>query len=595
MKHKILIVDDEPANLRLLERLFRRRYQVISALSGKEALEMLEQHDISVIISDQRMPEMTGIEFLKCAAALRHRTVRIILTGYTDVNALVEAINSGVVYKYVTKPWVNEDLQQTVVRALQHYETNKNRYELKMQNEHLLQSLKETRQGFVRLISDVLNLKDEYAHGHARRTNNYARAIGSRFGLEKDELEELSLAAFLHEAGNLANPNDFCGNCKKLNGQESLLEKNNFERILNILSSVPEISEIAPTIRHQYERFDGTGLPEGLRGEQIPVFSRIISVACAYDRMTSNGLSDQPLTHSEAIERLQADAGKQFCPEVIRFFSDLINLEKIRNAINTRMEAAQSLSLPISFLNFELTGNELVDKVKTEPLLAMEVIKLANTSSPDEPTSQILEAAARVGESELRRLTDEYGLLIWDERTGKLADRALRRSLIAKLLAAHTNIVHPDEAYTLGLLFDVGELLLNYLFTDEINEFGELDKQERLNKIIETFGVDPAQITQWMLETCGMPMHLIKVLHTDDELKRINDPLGLLMLVANQLIDSTIIDNEAASNSISSDVLKALDLNKMDLTAICERVSGFCGKFNSGRQNKFKFSHEFSF
>ena len=114
MDYKILIVDDEPANLRLLERLFRRDYQIISAASGLEALELLKLHNIALIISDQRMPGMTGIEFLKQAAEMRPATVRIILTGYTDVNALVEAINSGVIYKYATKPWVNEDLKQTV-------------------------------------------------------------------------------------------------------------------------------------------------------------------------------------------------------------------------------------------------------------------------------------------------------------------------------------------------------------------------------------------------------------------------------------------------------------------------------------------------
>jgi CheY-like chemotaxis protein len=120
MLYKILFVDDETANLRVLERLFRNRYEVINASSGPEALQILATHDVALIISDQRMPDMTGIDFLKRAAEMRPQTVRIILTGYTDASALVEAINSGVVYKYVTKPWVNEDLMQTVKRALQH-------------------------------------------------------------------------------------------------------------------------------------------------------------------------------------------------------------------------------------------------------------------------------------------------------------------------------------------------------------------------------------------------------------------------------------------------------------------------------------------
>src|ERR671929_1007493 len=144
MTFKILIVDDEPANLRLLERLFRREYQVFAAPSGEEALRLLEQHDVALLITDQRMPGMTGIELLKRTADTRPHMVRIILTGYTDVGALVEAINCGQVYKYVTKPWSNEDLRQTVVRAVEHYETSKARHELALTNERLVSCLQET-------------------------------------------------------------------------------------------------------------------------------------------------------------------------------------------------------------------------------------------------------------------------------------------------------------------------------------------------------------------------------------------------------------------------------------------------------------------
>jgi DNA-binding NtrC family response regulator len=143
MPYKIMVVDDEPANLRLLERLFRRDYQVITAASGAEALRLLEQHDVALLITDQRMPGMTGIELLKRTAELRPHMVRIILTGYTDADALVEAINCGQVYKYVTKPWNNDELQLTVSRALEHYETNKARHEFALANERLMARLQQ--------------------------------------------------------------------------------------------------------------------------------------------------------------------------------------------------------------------------------------------------------------------------------------------------------------------------------------------------------------------------------------------------------------------------------------------------------------------
>jgi len=145
MSYKIMIVDDEPANLRVLERLFRHDYQVLTAESGADALSLLEQHDVALIITDQRMPEMSGIELLKRTAIVRPHMVRMILTGYTDMEALVEAINSNQVYKYVTKPWSNDELRLTVSRALEHYETIKAHHELEMINRRLLARLEDIR------------------------------------------------------------------------------------------------------------------------------------------------------------------------------------------------------------------------------------------------------------------------------------------------------------------------------------------------------------------------------------------------------------------------------------------------------------------
>jgi len=146
MSYKILVVDDEPANLRSLSRLFREEFEVFTATSGAEALELLKQHDVAVLITDQRMPGMTGIELLKNTVSIRPRMVRIILTGYTDVDALVEAINCGQVYRYVAKPWSNDDLRLTVRRALEHYETNKKSYELELTNRRLASRLVEIQQ-----------------------------------------------------------------------------------------------------------------------------------------------------------------------------------------------------------------------------------------------------------------------------------------------------------------------------------------------------------------------------------------------------------------------------------------------------------------
>lgn len=143
MQYKIMIVDDEPVNLRTLERLFRRDYQVVTAQSGAEALTLLQHHDVALLISDQRMPEMTGIELMKNTVTLRPQMVKLLLTGYTDVSALIEAINCGLVYHYLTKPWNNDDLRVAVSRGLEHYEMMKSRHLLGMENQRLRARLNE--------------------------------------------------------------------------------------------------------------------------------------------------------------------------------------------------------------------------------------------------------------------------------------------------------------------------------------------------------------------------------------------------------------------------------------------------------------------
>lgn len=572
MMYKILIVDDEAANLRLLERLFRRQYQVMTALSGSEALELLNQHDFSLIISDQRMPGMTGIEFLKRAAEIRPHTVRIILTGYTDINALVEAVNSGVVYKYVTKPWVNEDLQQTIARALQHYETIKNQYELKLQNQRLSETLERTRQGLVRLIADTLDAKDEFSHGHARRTAGYAAAIGRRFGLESLEIEQLSLAAFLHKAGYLGIFNCFSHKLPRFTGEEYNSVKHNFERVEQVLAGVPDINEIVSAIRYQYENFDGSGFPEGLRGKQIPLFARIISIACAYDEMTSPGLSDHISTHDEAIERLRANTGKQFDKEVFELFSGIKPLGKIRQAIAKGINGMQLYASRILFEQQKFPENRVISKTAADPMLALEVIKLANLLTPMDPTWNIPAAAAKVGESRVRQLIAQNGLPSPDEKIEKWSLRSARRAQAAKLLAEKTNFIKPDDAYTLGLLFEVGEILLANLFPEEILALEKYEDRERFQQMTEIFGVDSIQVSQWMLEAFGFPAQFTRAVQSPSELMRVNNPLSLLLQTAFQITWTKSPHNAILTDSVSADIFEILKLNRTELNIICEGI-----------------------
>lgn len=323
MQYKILFVDDETANLRLLERLFRNSYEVFTAASAAEAIDLLAVHDVALIISDQRMPSMTGLEFLKQAAELRPQTVRIMLTGYTDASALVDALNSGVIYKYITKPWVNEELTQTIKRALQHYETSKAQRQLQLQNERLQSRLKATRDGFIDVVMKMLNMKAPFSREHGERVAKYAVALGEDQKMDRPELEQLSLAALLHEAALFGVPNDIVLKETPFTPEENDVVRANFESGLEMLAAVPDLVDIASVLRFQYEHFDGRGLPSGFSHDQIHKHARIIAVVDAYDNFTHPRCLRAALSHDEAMRLLRVEAGRRFDPHFVNIFCEV--------------------------------------------------------------------------------------------------------------------------------------------------------------------------------------------------------------------------------------------------------------------------------
>lgn len=320
MTYKLLIVDDETANLRLLERLFARDYQCLTASSGAEAIRVLEQHDVAIVITDQRMPGMTGIELLKQTATLRPHMVRILLTGYTDVEVLVDAINSGLVYMYFTKPWSNDDLKLKVSRAREHYENNRKRNSLMLANDRLVTRLKGIKLGIVNGLAEMLKTRSDYAYDHSLRVRNGALAIADQMSLGDDDKEDLAAAALLHNLGHLSqNMNQ----STSTHSSAAFVTQAHAECEARFLSSLPELGSIADIVMFQRENFDGTGAPTGLRGDQIPLAARILRVVDEYDSMCRPQGSAAAMTHEETMRFLSQRSEKQFDGKVVKVLETL--------------------------------------------------------------------------------------------------------------------------------------------------------------------------------------------------------------------------------------------------------------------------------
>ncbi len=333
MQYKILFVDDETANLRLLERLFRNSYDIYTASTGDEALDLLSVHDIALIVSDQRMPGMTGLEFLKLAAERRPQTVRIILTGYTDANDLVDAINSGVVYKYVTKPWVNEELKQTVQRSLQHYESTRAQRRLQTENERLKSRLKSATDGCVEMVLTMLETQFPHLRGRAERTAAIAALVGERFvELDWESRETLHLAAMLHEAVLFRAPREVLEKGQQQMGEHRTALGTALDAGAAAIDLVPELAEATGVLRFLFESYDGLGFPFGFAGAQIPLSARIIAAASTYDQLRQPKPGNEPLAHRDAVDSLRRASGTRFDPEVIDALADVCTYADIYQA-----------------------------------------------------------------------------------------------------------------------------------------------------------------------------------------------------------------------------------------------------------------------
>lgn len=574
MNYKIMVVDDEPANLRLLERLLSRTYEVITASSGAEALQLLTEHDVALLITDQRMPGMTGLELLKRTVGFRPHMVRIILTGYTDVGSLVDVINCGQVYKYITKPWNNEELRLTVQRALDYYQINKNRCELEIINQRLQQRLQAMTNSFVRTIADALEAKDEYMRGHSRRVSGYAVAIGKRLDLEHTELEKLSLAAFLHDLGKLGTPEQLLLKPGRLTDEERKIVNLHPQLGSRMLAGVPEMEEIKAGVRYHHENFDGSGYPEGLKGEQIPFIARVIHVADAYDALTSPRSFRKSYTHEEAIEIIKEKEKNFFDPNVVNALCKLDSLAKLRYMISKGFTFARFSNIklpPASSLSFA----EMFLEIEKDPALAAKALYSVNTFvCPNNPVTNIAAACETLGEERLRHVFDQVNSAERPEKLPDAGSHYVRAAQAARLLAQRTQILDPEEAYTLGLLHDLGSTLLYMLFPIDMEIAALLpDPIVRCEREIAAFGVDHGDVGQWLLESYGLPRRLALAVQSHHDVLRINSPSALLLHLADSLAHADNFNEFRAVEDIGTERLALLHLKRTDLEGVHKMVN----------------------
>jgi response regulator RpfG family c-di-GMP phosphodiesterase len=374
-KHTIMVVDDEVPITKSLNRLLRKEgFGVIEANSGADALELLRKLEkpISGIISDQRMPNMSGSQLMQKAKKIVPDAFRILLTGYADINAIIEALNIGEIHKYITKPWNDAELVVQIREILYQYElklenkrlTNivkKQNLELKEINKTLEQKVEErtkeiseknhmleqSMNNTVRAFASLVDNSSQVMQGHGRRVSLLSKQLAQSLKLSEIEILNVEIAALLHDLGKIGTPERlFIMDISKMSEQEKVMYHKHPEEGQGIVRFINKLDHVGLIIRSHHERFDGRGFPDQLCGEVIPIESQIISVADKYDRIVSLGIDKErcikeylkernvtqdyftpdTLLKSSAAFYIKKNALIKFDPDVVKAF--LVIIEK---------------------------------------------------------------------------------------------------------------------------------------------------------------------------------------------------------------------------------------------------------------------------
>ncbi len=339
----VLVVDDEDSALSALQRLFRPDgYRVLVARGAEEGLRALQHNAVGLVIADYKMPGMTGIQFLSQVRERWPNTVRVMLTGHADLDAAMEAINRGQVYRFVTKPWDAGELRLVARQGLDRYRRlleNRRAHALIQERNDSLQrtverctvevrhktaelqelheQLKSNFLGTVEAMATIVEMHDPYTAGHQRRVSALARAIALEMGLAENEVYGIRIAAAVHDLGKIAVPAEILNRPGRISELEFNLIKSHPKVAYDILSPIRLPWPVAQMVVQHHERMDGSGYPAGMSGSGILLGARIIAVADAVEAMASHRPYRAALPMSAVIEEICRQRGACYDPEAV--------------------------------------------------------------------------------------------------------------------------------------------------------------------------------------------------------------------------------------------------------------------------------------
>lgn len=353
MSRTIMIVDDESmitSTLSNLVRLFLK-HNVLAYNDPLDALSSsnLSEGRVDLIISDFMMPGMNGLEFLKKAKEQSPELITVMLTGYADKENAIKSINEVGLYYYIEKPWDNNALIKIVQNGLEKKEMQetlqKNYAALEKSHsevERLYDLLKkdyssevDSAVNLVVSLANVIEAKDPYTDGHTRRVGAISKFIGEKIGLTKAQVNNLEISGIIHDIGKVGVGEAILNKPGKLTEEEFNIMKNHTVMGETILKPLNSFKMCLDPVRHHHEKLDGSGYPDGLKGGEITIDSRIVAVADIFDALYSK----RPYRDKMPIEKAKAilldEASKGYLDmEIVQALMSLLNEDALKGVID---------------------------------------------------------------------------------------------------------------------------------------------------------------------------------------------------------------------------------------------------------------------
>lgn len=315
MAEEILFVDDEDFILDIVEAIFEQQgTPVLTARSGEEALDIVRKNEVAVLVSDHHMPGMMGLELLSRVKTISPDTVKILMTGFADLETAMEAINRVEVFRFIVKPWENTQLVELVQDALRRY--------------RLIKSIVRGDEATMLSLVRALELKDSYTKGHSERVAGYAMSIARKLELPGEVVKAIQYGSWLHDCGKIGVSENILNYEGPLDDAEVHIVRNHPLWGADVARQARLADTIVNIILSHHERFDGKGYPAGLKNGEIPLEARIAAVADIYDALTTERPYRKAYDKDKALEMLISMKGNVLDPELVDIFSAILAQEK---------------------------------------------------------------------------------------------------------------------------------------------------------------------------------------------------------------------------------------------------------------------------